>query len=44
MVTRLGYDWKNIYRALSVIDDENAGFVPLFEFERICDRAKVTIT
>jgi len=43
MVQKLGYEWKNIYRALSLADCNDNGVISISEFVAICDKVKVSI-
>jgi len=41
---KLGYEWKNIYRTLTHVDDQNTGLIELREFDDICYRFKARLT
>ena len=36
IIHKLGYEWKNIYRNLSLFDSESTGRVTLTQFEKAC--------
>lgn len=39
----MAYEWKNIYRALSNIDEAGLGIINFSEFLQICDKNRVSI-
>ena len=43
MEQKLAYDWKNIYRMLTIIDSEDSGLVSLIDFEKSCIKAGITL-
>lgn len=43
MIHKLAYEWKNIYRQLSAIDQKGLGVVTLSEFLTVCDKVNVSI-
>ena len=43
MVQKLAYDWKNIYRMLQSLDVENTGQISVFDFEKSCIKAGITL-
>ena len=43
MVQKLAYEWKNIYRMLTIIDSEDTGLVSLIDFEKSCIKAGITL-
>lgn len=43
MIHKLGYEWKNIYRTLTLLDPENLHVVTMNEFSHACDKHKVSI-
>ena len=43
MIHKMAYEWKNIYRALSSVDQAGLGVINITEFLQICDRNRVSI-
>ena len=43
MIHKLAYEWKNIYRGLTQIDEAGTGLVKLDEFHQVCEKFKVSI-
>jgi len=43
MIHKMAYEWKNIYRMLSVIDQKGLGIIPISEFQSCCEKCKVSI-
>jgi hypothetical protein len=43
-VSKIGYEWKNIYRIISKMDRKNIGIVTIKQFEQACAKANVKIT
>ena len=43
MVHKMAYEWKNIYRTLSSVDEAGLGVININEFLAICDKVKVSI-
>jgi len=43
MIHKLAYEWKNIYRALSQVDDAGTGAIRQDEFISLCEKFKVSI-
>jgi hypothetical protein len=43
MIHKMAYEWKNIYRALSSVDQGGLGVINANEFFSICDKRSVSI-
>ena len=43
MIHKMAYEWKNVYRMLTVIDQKGLGIIPISEFQSCCERCKVSI-
>ena len=44
LTQKLGYEWKNIYRQLAVIDPQATGLVTIDQFEQTCFKNKVSVS
>ena len=44
MIHKLGYEWKNIYRLLTLSDASSTGEVTLSQFEKACIKQKVSLS
>jgi hypothetical protein len=44
VIQKLGYEWKNIYRLLTLFDSESSGMVSLSQFENACSKQKVSLS
>ena len=44
IIHKLGYEWKNIYRNLTLIDSDSTGEVTLAQFEKACAKQQVSLS
>jgi len=40
----LGYEWKNIYRALSQLDEDESNLVTPSDFAKVCEKFNISIS
>jgi hypothetical protein len=43
-IQKLGYEWKNIYRLLTLFDSDSTGEVTFSQFEKACIKQKVSLS
>ena len=41
IITKLSYEWKNIYRSLAIIDEDETNLVELEKFDLACQKQNV---
>jgi hypothetical protein len=44
MISKVGYEWKNIYRNCVKIDSENTDLIDITYFDNICQKFKVNFS
>lgn len=44
IIHKIGYEWKNIYRLLTLCDSESTGEVTFSQFEKACIKQKVSLS